>query len=156
MRTPRGIISVFATAVVLTLTPLSWANASSGPVIHFHGRHAVHNRKQANRYLSGTPRGFRRWAARYGHKIAPESICGSTGGVVIRKYDTEGFAAGYQGVCSAPNMIWAKAGGKWRLAAATHEAYFGCRSLHKFKVPSALGVHRCFTSQSRVVRYNQS
>ncbi|HEX3929638.1 MAG TPA: hypothetical protein VHW64_02965 [Nocardioides sp.] len=147
---------MFATTVVLTLTPLSRASVSSGSVIHFPGRHAMHNRKQANKYLTGTPRSFCRWAARYGHKIAPESICGSTGGVFIRKYDTQGFAAGYQGVSSAPNTLWARADGRWRLAAATQEAYFGCGSRHKLNGPERSGVHQCFTADSRVVRYHQS
>jgi hypothetical protein len=152
IRTSLALLGGLALMAALSAT----ADASGGRVITFEHPHAVHSMKQADKYLKGTPRGFRRFAARLGRKYLQPGPCPHARGVEFTKYDTEGYAFGFPGVCSAPETIWARLHGKWRDVAGTQERYFGCRDLRRAKVPSALAGTHCLTSGGRTRAYHQS
>lgn len=87
----------------------------------------VHQAKDANLFLSQTPRAFRdfirhRWKRLHG---SATGTCADGATVYVYRFSHKGFAAGAEDSCTGAGYIWARVRGKWQ-AVALSQDYYSC------------------------------
>lgn len=163
-RVPLLAISAACVAVVLAAP----ADATKPHVITWQGTKVIQTMKQADAYMPGAPGGLKKAAvARAQRNLAwvkkHPGGCEKpkTTGVYMHKYDSEGYAAGVDGVCSGPLLFFTdyghgkRHGGHWRLVLSTQDVP-SCTFDERYEMPSAMVGSTCADdAKGKDVPYHQ-
>ena len=157
-RGARGLAFAGAVGALLPLTALVPSQGSTPTVIHFKGIHTVDNMPTARRFLPGTSRDFKLFAAytggaerRWAREAQESGSCVRNAGVVVSAY-VDGYAYGDEGSCGGFEALWTnrytdETGtyvGVWHQVIGTQDGWY-CAPLRKYRVPSALVGDSCYS-----------
>lgn len=128
------------------------ATHAPGPVVldytHLHkGLGAQLSGPADVRQLKGAPEDFKTFIGGVAAQLAAEgkSECPTAfSGVTVTKVSTAGFATGGVSSCGGYVALWAKVDGSWKEAIGTQEQW-DCAELTRYRVPSALVGHTCYS-----------
>jgi hypothetical protein len=161
------VLTTLAVALASALVGASAASgAAPGParervIVRFAHPHSVHSTATARRFLAGTTRPFKRFAARYGAEVRREDAgCQRNSGIYVQAF-TRGYAYGAVGACGGYIGLWTDhvrggaPGGRWREVWGSQDGWY-CPPLKRYRVPSALVGDSCWSpSRHAVIAYHQ-